>query len=63
MEAAAELSPDGQYKSEKRKIFEGHMKTLKEEIGIMFLAVILAFIIGACLLWALRGLLVPPWPR
>jgi len=55
MAAAAQRSPDGLYRTEKRKAFERRLSGLKEEIGFILLPPIIAFIIGACLAWALRG--------
>ncbi len=55
MAEIAERTPKGRYKTEKRVIFEGHLKTLKEKIRFMFLPIVLSFMIGACLVWALRG--------
>lgn len=55
MAEVAKRSPWNKYKTEERKIFEARLRTLKEEIGFIFLPIILAFIIGACLVWALRG--------
>lgn len=55
MAAAAKRSPNGLYETEKRKTLERRLKGLKEEIGFTLLPPIIAFIIGACLVWALRG--------
>tara|TARA_R110002124_G_C8934948_1_gene512276 strand:+ start:774 stop:1157 length:384 start_codon:yes stop_codon:yes gene_type:complete len=55
MAEVAKRSPDGLYKTKKRKTFERRFRGLKEEIGFIFLPPIIAFIIGACLAWALRG--------
>jgi hypothetical protein len=55
MAAAAKRSPEGLYKTERRKAFERQRRKLKEGIGLIFLPVIFAFMIGACLVWAFRG--------
>lgn len=55
MAAAAKRGPWNNYKTEERKTFERRLSGLKEEIGFIFLPPIIAFIIGACLAWALRG--------
>ena len=55
MAAAAKRSPEGLYKTERRKAFERQRGKLKGGIGLIFLPVILAFMIGACLTWAFRG--------
>lgn len=60
MAAVAKRSPDGLYRTEKRKAFERRLSGLKEEIGFILLPPIIAFIIGACLAWALRGFLRKP---
>lgn len=55
MAVAAKRSPEGLYKTEKRKAFERQLGKLKGGIGLIFFPVIFAFIIGACLVWAFRG--------